>query len=74
MSSHKITLQVHPKAMPKFYKAHPVPYAIKEAIGAELQRLECEGILKRLTIVLGLLQLLQNLRKMTDSVFVGTVR
>ena len=47
VSSHKDTLQGHPEAIPKFCKAHPVPFAIKEAVGAELDRLECEGILKK---------------------------
>ena len=47
MSSHKATLHVNPEAMPKFHKAHPVPFAIKDTIGAELDRLECEGILKK---------------------------
>ena len=46
VSSHKATLQVNPEAMPKFHKARPVLFAIKDAIGAELDRLECEGILK----------------------------
>ena len=62
MSSHKATLQVHPEAIPKFCKAHPVPFSIKDVVGAELNRLECEGILKSWTTILGLLQLLQYLR------------
>ena len=45
VSSNKATLQVNPEAMPKFHKARPVPSAIKEEVGAELDRLECEGIL-----------------------------
>ena len=47
VSSHKATLQVQPEAISKFHKARPVPFAIKEAVGAELDRLECEGILKK---------------------------
>ena len=47
VSLHKATLQVQPEAIPKFHKARPVPFAIKEAVGAELDRLECEGILKK---------------------------
>ena len=47
VSSHKATLQVHTEAIPKFCKACPVPFAIKEAVGAELDRLESEGILKK---------------------------
>ena len=71
VSSHKAILQVNPEATTKFHKARPVPFAIKEAVGAELDRLECEGILKK---VFGLLQLLQSLRKMADFVFVGTTK
>ena len=47
MSSHKATLQMHSETILKFHKARPVPFAIKEAVGAELDRLECEGILKK---------------------------
>ena len=47
MSAHKATLQVNSEAAPKFHKARPVPFAIKEAVGAELDRLEYEGILKK---------------------------
>ena len=49
MSTHKAALQVHPEATPKFHKACPVPFAIKDAVGAELDRLECGGILKKVT-------------------------
>ena len=48
VSSHKATLQVYPEAIPKFCKACPVPFAIKEAAGAKLDRLECEGVLKKM--------------------------
>ena len=47
VSAHQATLQVNSEAAPKFHKARPVPFAIKEAVGAELDRLECEGILKK---------------------------
>ena len=47
VSSHKAILQVNSEATPKFHKARPVPFAIKEAVGGELDRLECEGILKK---------------------------
>ncbi len=41
--NHQAVLQVHPDAGPKFYKARPVPFATKDAIGAEIDRLEAEG-------------------------------
>ena len=49
ISSHKATLQVRPGATPKFHKAHPVPFAIKEGIGTQLDELEAEGILVKVT-------------------------
>ena len=48
VSSHKAALQAHPEAISKFCKACPVPFANKEAVGTELDRLECEGILKKI--------------------------
>ena len=48
MHAHKGTLQINSKAAPKFHKACPVPFAIKEVVGAKLDRLECEGISKNL--------------------------
>ena len=46
-NSHKAILQVNPEPTTKFHKAHPAPFTIKEAVGAELDGLECEGILKK---------------------------
>ena len=36
-----------PDARPKFCKARPVPYALQEAVEAEYNRLESEGIVER---------------------------
>ena len=74
VSAHNATLQVNSEAALKFHKTRPVPFAVKEAVGAEIDRLECEGILKRWTIVFGLLQYLQILRKIVNVVFVGTTK
>ena len=74
MSSHKATLQVQPEATSKFHKARPVPFAIKEAVGAELDRLECEGILKKVDHSVWAAPIVVNLRKMADFAFVGTTR
>ena len=43
----KAILNVKPNATPRFFKPWPVPFAIKEAIGKELDRLEEQGILKK---------------------------
>ena len=40
-------LEMKPDARPKFCKARPVPYALQEAVEAEYNRLESEGIVKR---------------------------
>ena len=42
-------LQVKEGAKPRFCKARPVSFALKEAIDRELDRLEAEGILERVT-------------------------
>ena len=40
-------LEMKTDAQPKFYKARPVPYALQEAVEAEYNRLESEGIVER---------------------------
>ena len=40
-------LEMKPDARPKFCKARPVPYTLQEAVEAEHNRLESEGIVER---------------------------
>ena len=40
-------LEMKPDARPKFCKARPVPYALQEAVEAEYNRLESEGIVEQ---------------------------
>lgn len=47
--SHQAKLHVHPDATPKFCKARPIPFAIREAIERELDRLEASGIIHKVT-------------------------
>ena len=47
LNSMTAKLHVQPKAVPKFHKARPVPFSMKEAIGQEIDRLESEGILEK---------------------------
>lgn len=41
-------LHIHSNAVSKLYKAHPVPFSMKEAIGQEIDWLESEGILEKI--------------------------
>ena len=43
----KTTLYVKPDSIPRFLKPHPVPFTIKDAIGQELDRLEKQGIIRK---------------------------
>ena len=47
VNSYKVTLHIKPEATPKFFKPHPVPFAIKGAVGKELDRLEQQGIIRK---------------------------
>ena len=47
MNTFKATLHLKEKAKPKFHKPRPVPFAIREAVGQELDRLEKEGIVEK---------------------------
>ena len=42
-------IQVREGAQPPFLKARPVPYALKEKVEQELQRLEDEGIIYKVS-------------------------
>ena len=43
MKYHKAKLQLKESARPKYYRARPVPFAIKEEVARELDQLEAEG-------------------------------
>ena len=44
---HTATLTLKPDAKPKFCKARPVPYALVNKVGQELDNLEKQGILSK---------------------------
>ena len=48
--SHQAKLHVRPDAIPKFCKARSIPFAIREAIELELDRLEATGIIEHLQL------------------------
>lgn len=47
LKSTKAKLTLKENSQPKFYKARPVPYALKPKVEVELKRLEEEGILSK---------------------------
>ena len=42
-------LSVHSEATPKFHKARPVPYSLRPVVDAELDRLEEEGVVTKVS-------------------------
>ena len=48
-SGGKVKIQVQPGSTPRFHKPCPVPFAIKDTIGNELDQLEAQGIIEKVT-------------------------
>ncbi|KAL5517106.1 hypothetical protein EMCRGX_G002578 [Ephydatia muelleri] len=49
VSGFKAKLRVKANAVPRFLRARPIPFALKNAVGKELDRLETLGILRKVT-------------------------
>ena len=49
MEPYKVSLQVRQGAKPQFFKPQPVSFAIRDAVGKELDQLQQQGILKKVT-------------------------
>ena len=54
MSNIVAELKVKTNVSPKFYRPQQIPFALREAVTQELNRLESEGVLKKLNTVSGL--------------------
>ena len=46
---HKATIQVAPDAPTRFFRPRPVPFAIRDAVGAQLNKLEQDSVLEKIT-------------------------
>ena len=44
---HKASMQINPEAPPKFFKTRPIPFAIPDAVGAQLDNLERDGVVEK---------------------------
>ena len=69
-----VSLTVKDQSQPKFMHAHLVPFAIKEAIGREIDQLEDIGVLEKVEFSRWRHQLCQSPRQMGPSGYVGTTR
>ena len=49
INSHKAKLHVKENARPKFFKPRSVPYAMRERVESEIERLEQEGVIEKVT-------------------------
>ena len=49
IKGHKVKLQLKPDAQPKFCRPRKVPYALKEGVENELDRMERDGVIEKIT-------------------------
>ena len=74
MKTIKCKLRLKENATPKFHRPRTVPFALKEAVEQELNRLEEKGILKRVDHSDWAVPIVQSLRKMERSECVGITK
>ena len=49
ISAHRATLHLKAGSVTKFFKPRYVPFAIRDAIGQQLDRIECDGVIKKVS-------------------------
>ena len=49
VTPHKAKLQVQPQATPRLFKPRPLPFAIRDSVGKELDLLEEQGIIEKVS-------------------------
>ena len=74
VKTYRARLHVKPNTVPKFCKARPVPFAIKSAIEAELDQLESDGIITKVSHSEWLHPLFPFQKRMEGFLFVGITR
>ena len=74
ISSSQAKLKVRDNAQPKFCKARPVPFAMKERIEEQLVRLESSGIWRKFITVSGRHRLWPYTRRMGQCAYVAIAR
>ena len=74
MKTIKAKLRLKENATPKFYRPRRVPFALKEAVGQELNRIEEKGILKRVKHSDWAAPIVPSLRKMERFECVGITK
>jgi len=50
IKGHEVNLSLKENSVPVFHRAYQVPYALKTAVEVELNRLEVEGVISKVSI------------------------
>ena len=74
ISTFEASLHLKPGSRPKFFKTRPVPFALKQAVERELERLEELGIIEKVTHSQWAAPVVPCLKGMVKSGFMGTTR
>ena len=70
----KATIVVPSDAQPQFFKPRPIPYALKQKVELELDRLQNEGVITPYNTLIGQHRLFPYLNLMVVFAFVETTK